>query len=125
MYQMGTDKVDKFGKFLVDNLRDKGIIYAEGLLNNKWRAPVLQNIQLGLTNLEDSEKEVVRNAIIATLDSAIHDFLFALQEQTDFENGIKILVDGENVIELSDGIHGEPYSDEGWYSKYSKFKTIE
>ncbi len=122
---MGTDKVDKFGKFLVDNLRDKGIIYAEGLLNNKWRAPVLQNIQLGLTNLEDSEKEVVRNAIIATLDSAIHDFLFALQEQTDFENGIKILVDGENVIELSDGIHGEPYSDEGWYSKYSKFKTIE
>jgi len=122
---MGTDKVDKFGKFLVDNLRDKGIIYAEGLLNNKWKAPVLQNIQLGLTNLEDSEKEVVRNAIIATLDSAIHDFLFALQEQTDFENGIKILVDGENVIELSDGIHGEPYSDEGWYSKYSKFKTIE
>jgi hypothetical protein len=122
---MGTDKVDKFGKFLVDNLRDKGIIYAEGLLNNKWKAPVLQNIQLGLTNLGSSEKEVVKDAIIATLDSAIHDFLFALQEQTDFENGIKILVDGENVIELSDGIHGEPYSDEGWYSKYSKFKSIE
>jgi hypothetical protein len=122
---MGTDKVDKFGKFLVDNLRDKGIICAEGLLNNKWKAPALQNIQLGLSNLRDSEKEIVKNAIIASLDSAIHDFLFALQEQVDFNNEIKILVDGENVIEQSDGIHGEPYSDSGWYSKYSKFKTIE
>jgi hypothetical protein len=28
-------------------------------------------------------------------------------------NDIQILVDGENIVELSDGIHGEAYSDEG------------
>ena len=28
------NKIDKFGKFLVENLRDKGICYAERLLNN-------------------------------------------------------------------------------------------
>jgi hypothetical protein len=34
---MTTDKVDKFGKFIVENCRDKGINYAIGLLQEKWK----------------------------------------------------------------------------------------
>ena len=33
--------LDKFGKFLVENLRDKGIDFAEGLLKSHWKAPSL------------------------------------------------------------------------------------
>jgi hypothetical protein len=115
-----TNKVDKFGKFLVDNLRDKGIEFADKLLQNHWKAPAFQTIQAELYELSDSKKKFIKEAIIATIDNAIHDFLFALQEIND----IKILVDGENIVELSDGIHGEAFSDEGWYTKYSKFKTV-
>ena len=49
----------------------------------------------------------------------MHDFLFALQKIDD----IQILVDGQNIVELSDGIHGEAYSDEGWFAKYSRHKA--
>jgi len=115
--------LDTFGKFLVDNLRDKGIFYAEGLLDGRWKAPASQDIQSGLSNLSADQKQVVRKAVISTIDAAIHDFLFALQEQADVDNTIQILVDGKNIVELSDGIHGEAYSDEGWFAKYSRYKT--
>jgi hypothetical protein len=117
--------IDKFWKFLVENLRDKGISHAEKLLNNQWKAPALQNIQSELIGLSISQKEAVRKAVIATIDSAVHDFLFALQEQADFDNTIQIIVDGVNIVDLSDGIHGEAYSGDGWYAKYSKHETIE
>jgi hypothetical protein len=115
------NRLDKFGQFLVENLRDRGISKAEGLLNGEWRAPSLLNLQTELGKLSDAQKESVKATVINSIDTAIHDFLFALQERTDFDNDIQILVDGENVAELSDGIHGEAYSDEGWYAKFSKY----
>jgi len=119
------NNVDKFGKFLVENLRDKGINHAEFLLNGRWKTPALQKIQYELNYLSISQKDAVKKAIISTIDSAIHDFLFALQEQADFDNEIQIIVNDDNIVELSDGIHGEAYSEEGWYAKYSKYETIE
>ena len=119
------NRLDTFGKFLVENLRDKGINYAEKLLNNQWKAPALQDIQSGLSGFSVGQKEIVKKAVVATIDAAIHDFLFAIQELADDDNAIQILVDGHNIVELSDGIHGEVYSEDGWYAKFSKYKTIE
>lgn len=72
-------------------------------------------MQNEVANFNSSQKIVFIKAITATIDGAMHDFLFALQEIND----IKILVDGQNIAEFSDRIHGEAYSDEGWFAKYS------
>ena len=114
--------LDKFGKFLVENLRDKGMDFAEGLLKSHWKAPSLFEMQNQIANLNETQKMAFINAIKKTIDGAIHDFLFALQEQTNVDNDIQILVDGQNIVELSDGIHGEAYSDDGWFAKYSNHK---
>ena len=114
--------VDKFGKFIVVNLRDRGIDFAEGLLKKHWKAPGLLETQNEIANLNGNQKAAFINAIRETLDVAIHDFLFALQEQADFDNDIQILVDGQNIVKLSDGLHGEAYSDEGWFAKYSRHR---
>ncbi len=115
--------VDKFGKFIVENLRDKGINYAEMLIKSLWKAPALLEMQNVIATLNPYQKRAFINAVTQTIDSSIHDFLFALQAQADFENEIQILVDGQNIVELSDGIHGEAYSDDGWFSKYSNYKN--
>jgi len=111
--------VDKFGKFIVENLRDKGIDFAEGLLRKQWKSPSLNDMQNEIATLNDTQKTAFIKAVVQTIDGAMHDFLFALQETND----IQILVDGQNIVELSDGINGEAYSDEGWFSKYSRHKT--
>ena len=48
------NRLDKFGKFLVKNLRDTGISKAEGLLKGEWRAPSLLNLQTELGKLSDA-----------------------------------------------------------------------
>ncbi len=113
------NKLNKFGKFLVDHLRDKGIEKAVGLLNGEWKTPSLLSLQADLSQLSADQKQMVIKTVTNSIDTAIHDFLFALQEQADHD--ICIVVEGENITELSDDIHGEAYSDEGWYATYSKF----
>jgi hypothetical protein len=34
---------------------------------------------------------------------------------------LKLLVGGEDVMAATDGLHGEPYSDDGWYARFSEF----
>lgn len=114
--------VDKFGKFIVENLRDKGIDFAEGLLKKHWKEPNLLGMQNEIANLNEAQKAAFIKAVTETIDGGIHDFLFALQEQADFQNDIQIIVDGQNIVDLSDGIHGEAYSEEGWFAKYSRYK---
>ena len=115
---MADVTLDKFGQFIVEHLRDSGIDFGDILLKKQWKAPALQNIQKELGNLSDHQKTIIHKAIVLTIDHAIHDFLFALQETDD----IQISVNGKNIVELSDGIHGESYTEDGWNARFSKFE---
>ncbi|MFC0779273.1 hypothetical protein [Flavobacterium sp. HJSW_4] len=116
-----NNSLELFGDFLVKNLRDKGIKNAETLLNNKSKSPSLLKLQSELNNFSEPQKALIKEVVIKSIDTAIHDFLFAIQELSDFENNIQILVNGQNIVELSDGIHGESFSDDGWNAKYSEY----
>lgn len=122
---MSKQSLDIFGEFLVKNLRDNGIENAETLLNNKSKAPSNLKIQTEISKFNESQKELIKEIVIKSIDTAIHNFLFSLQELADFENNIQISVNGKNIVELSDGIHGESYSEDGWNVKFSKYKSKE
>ena len=113
--------LDKFGRFLMENLRDRCLEHYELLAQGKWRVPSIQNLQTDVAAMDERQRDVARRCIVAGVDSAIHDFLFKLQERADFENDIHVIVDGEDVVPLSDGIHGEPYGDDGWQVRFSKY----
>ncbi|KAF2081925.1 DUF6547 family protein [Flavobacterium sharifuzzamanii] len=117
--------LDIFGEFLVKNLRDKGIENTETLLNHKSKAPSNLKLQTEISQFNESQKELIKEIVIKSIDVAIHDFLFSLQELADFQNNIQISVNGENIVELSDGIHGESYSENGWNAKFSKYGSKE
>lgn len=117
------DTLNKFGKFLVQNLRDSGINFAENLLANHWKSPELINLQNEIQSFSDDKKNIIRQIVVKTIDNAIHDFLFAVVEQADFDNEIQIIVDKKNIVELSDGLHGESYSEDGWNAKFSKYNV--
>jgi hypothetical protein len=117
--------LDIFGEFLVKNLRDKGIGNAETLLSNKSKSPSNLKIQTEIGQFNEPQKDLIKEIVIKSIDVAIHDFLFSLQELTDFENNIQISVNGKNIVELSDGIHGESYSENGWNAKFSEYRAKE
>lgn len=113
--------LDKFGRFVMANLRDRCIEHFDFLADCRWKAPCLQGLQQELATLSSAQREVARRCVVAGIDSAIHDFLFRLQELADFENDIQIFVDGQNIVPLSDGIYGEPYGTDGWRARYSRY----
>ncbi|WP_163356170.1 hypothetical protein [Dysgonomonas sp. 25] len=118
---MKTNELDKFGEFLVENLRDTGVEFAELLLKNHWKTPSLQSIQGKLSEFTEEQKNIVLEVTIKSIDRAIHDFLFAVQEEADSDNEIQIIVNKKNIAKISDGLHGEAYSEDGWYAKYSNY----
>lgn len=112
--------LDKFGRFLMEHLRDHAIDDVDTLVAAGWKAPGVQALQTELVGLTAQQRSVVRRCVITCVDSAIHAFLYKLQELADFENDLQVLVDGKNVAMLSDGIHGEPFGEEGWQAPFSK-----
>jgi hypothetical protein len=111
--------LDEFGAFIVKHLHDSGIRFGEKLLAGSYRAPAVAVLQSDLQTLEPSQRAAVSELVSKVLCTAIHDFLFALQEQADFENHICLTVRGTNVVEASDGIHGEAYGPDGWFARFS------
>ncbi len=116
-----SNELDIFGKFLMSNLRDNSISYFNTLFEGGSKAPALQELQNSLKSLKEEEKEIFKKAFINSLDTGLHDFLFALHESTENSEGIELIVNGNNIAELSDGLQGELFTEDGWLSKYSAF----
>ena len=112
--------LEKFGEFVVATFRDTAIDKIDGLLIGRWKAPGLLALQADLANMTTEEHLIVRRCVLEVVDGSLHDFLFALHESHDGDQGIAVIVDGQNVAALSDGLQGELYSDDGWFSRFSK-----
>jgi len=112
---------DELGRFVMANLRDKALDHADLTLKGHWKTPSLQTLQDELARLDDHQRNVARRLVRSVVDAAIHDFLFAIQEQSDVSGWPRILVDGVDVANTSDGLHGEPFGPDGWQAKFSRF----
>ncbi|MEM7084213.1 MAG: hypothetical protein AAF465_15900 [Pseudomonadota bacterium] len=49
----------------------------------------------------------------------MHDFLFALEEK---RNDVSVFVGQCNVAEMSDGLQGEIFTEDGWYERFSQHR---
>jgi hypothetical protein len=114
------NSVAKFGEFIASKLRDRAIDHADGLLAGSWKSPPTQALQTSRAQLSPEQRALVRRVVVASVDSGMHDFLFALGEAHDFKQGIAVIVDGQDVAALSDGLHGEPYTVDGWFARFNK-----
>lgn len=113
--------LDVLGRFLMENLRDPGIFHVDGLLASRWKAPSCKELQDLLRGLSKAQRDLVRRAFIASLDYAIHDLLFALQEQSDNDGPVRIRIRGKDVASMSDGLQGELFTADGWKARFSKY----
>ncbi len=114
--------LDAFGRFLMEHLRDAVLTHYDDLARGLRRAPALKELSSYMASLGEQEQDLIRRCLIASLDSGIHDFLYHLVLETDNDGRVQVTVDGVNVVPLSDGLHGEPYTDRGWIAKYSAFE---
>lgn len=116
---MAHPAVDKFGELIIHELRDKAIRHFDFLSGQHYKG--LEELQRELASFSPEQLAIVRRCIVSSVDHGLHDFLFGLVEAHDCEAGIAIMVDGENVAELSDGLNGEQFTDRGWIAKFGAY----
>ncbi|NHJ85364.1 MAG: hypothetical protein FK734_07865 [Asgard group archaeon] len=117
-----NESLEKFGKFICENFRDNAIDFCDKLLAGRWKAASLQKLENELINFSNEQKQLIRKCVIASIDTAIHDFLYAYEEINQSTNEIMILVDDINILDLSDNLRGEPFNKDGWFEKFSRYK---
>jgi hypothetical protein len=115
--------LDKFGQFFVQNLRDRMFDDLERLLSGRSQPPAVRKLQAQLSGFTDEQKQVLRDLTEELVTAGMHDFLFAIQEQADAGGAFKVLVEGQEVAKLSDGLHGEIFGDDGWIVRFSKYPS--
>lgn len=116
--------LDKFGRFVMQHLRDRAIDHHTLLQRGHWKTPAIQELQRAVVALPEDTKRLVLRCVVDSIDVAVHDFLFALQEVHDLDDGLVVQVDGTNVAELSDGLEGEPLGKTGWIAKHSEYSKL-
>lgn len=116
-------QAEAFGRILIENLRDRAILHYEQLASGHLKAPSLAAIQNELHSLSPSQRDLIRRCIIMAVDAGLHDFLFSIEEAHDIDQGLTITANGADIVEQSDGLHGELCSDKGWIAKYSRYPS--
>ena len=119
---MNSDNLlDNFGNFLIKNMRDNAIDFFDKLMEGHYKATTLQKIHQELSQFTPEQKNIIRKSFVAGIDTSIHDFLFTLEEIHETTDDIQILVDGKNVVELSNELHKELLTKNGWFSRFSQY----
>jgi hypothetical protein len=115
------ERLDRFGSFVVRNLRDRMLSDLDMALSGKWNSLEHQAMQERISRMLPEDRASVRDMVDRLITSGMHDILFALQEESDADGSIRVVVDGQDVAKLSDGLHGEIFGEDGWIVRHSKY----
>ena len=108
--------LEKYGELFINEVRDNTIDCFEKIFNGTMKGITAREIQEKTGKFKDSEKKEILWIITKAIDQCIYNMLFMTEEHDEIE----IIYQGENIAEISDGLSGELYSEDGWIGKYSK-----
>ena len=111
-----SNKLDNFGKIFISEVRDNTLEAFEKMFNGSMKGLTAQNVRDKIAIFDEQEKSVLLWLLSKTVDQCMYNMLFMLEEHEEIE----MLYAGEDIVEESDGLSGELYTEDGWIEKYSK-----
>jgi len=114
------DKLELFGKEFIEQLRDVSIEEYLAIKNGEMKSEDAKQVFQSYSLMDKSSQVLADKIILNIIDRVLHNTLWMFERSNDFTICEKKFVDPENdVVEMSDGLAGELYSDEGWIEKFS------
>lgn len=114
--------LDLIGEFLMARVRDSVIHDVHAIVSNEMRGALAESDRKAIAGWSGTGAELVDLVAPRVVDRALATLLQALEEQA--ETLCLAVRHGDNwvsVQELSDGLAGELYGDDGWIARYSSF----
>lgn len=111
-----SNNLEEFGKVFINEVRDRTIRVYDKRVNGIMKDVSSKELYNEVQHLNDSQHQLIQKIISQVTDLSLHNMLFMLEEHDDVE----LLMNGENIAEISDGLSGELYTEDGWIKKYSE-----
>lgn len=117
--------LDQFGRRYMYFVRDTVLQQMMDIIDGTAKAPESKKISKKLGVIPKEHHNLIKSVVFDSVDHALHYFLFMFQE---YEEDTKIMVEDDNgeshsLEELSDGLCGELYTEDGWIERFSKYST--
>jgi len=115
--------LNNFGKILVKEVRDTVYRHFLKAIAGEMKSPSSIKIRENLSTLSHEQLELVKEAMLSTLDSSLHYFLWMIEQENNFD---LIAINNNNFTSLkgiSDGLCGELHGENGWVEKYSEYPS--
>src|SRR3990167_4980687 len=115
--------LETFGQIIIKSVRDEVLDINELILSGKMGGKENLDLHAKVSGLSENDIELVRAFARQAVDSTLHYFLWMIEQNEEYEL-IKYTDDKGQFISLrdiSDGLCGELYTEEGWIETYSQY----
>lgn len=114
------DVLDRFGQLLVSEVRDVAVAVALKSLRGQMKDQASKQLEAELEKVPENTRKLIETFATDLVDSTLHNLLSFFEGAEDFMIAFK--EDENNLVdlnEISDGLAGELFTDEGWISRFS------
>ena len=118
-----SETLDIFGDLVVQSVRDATFSQFEKIKDGKLRSKSAKLLHEKIANFKPEEMEALKSVVLDTIDSTLHHFLwlFEQNEEYDIVRYIEEKKKPVSLRDISDGLCGELYTEDGWIEKFSKY----
>jgi hypothetical protein len=118
---MNEKALDLFGEMLISQVRDRTIREWDKIIAGQMKGEKAQSYAEIFKELTAEQQECIKSVISQIIDTTLHFTLWAFEQSNNLD--ISVAVDSESVQrlkEISDGLTGELYTEDGWIMRFSK-----
>ncbi len=115
--------LDELGQLIIDT-RDHSIEWFDKYTNNPGKTDQAKQYHEFLSRCSEKQVREFREIVITLVDKTLHSLLHGLEGSDNMHlvHGDREKYEAVDIIEMSDGIGGELYTEEGWIYRFSEFK---
>lgn len=120
------NELEKFGKELIENVRDVTIQDWDSLIDKKSKGITAKAVEEKLALFSEEQIEVIKWLMPKIVDTTMHNILCMFESSKKYDLKVNI-EDGvvERLKDESDGLYGELYTKNGWIMRFSKQRYVE
>ena len=114
------DVLNEFGKILITEVRDGTIDSMNKMIDGTMKGTIAKLIRKKISILDKEQIEVLKWLIPEIVDFSLDSMLFMFEGHPD----LQLVFQGVDLKEVSDGLSGELYTEDGWIQKFSKYDEL-
>ena len=118
---MSNENTDYFGKIFMHDVRDRTIRIWEKYLDGTMKGKTADHVSEIINEIPNELKEKFKELLPLIMNESIYNTLQMFEQNDDVI--LKIIQNGNEIdlTQISDGLSGELFSDDGWIKKFSEY----